>query len=226
VDESIIQAAEDALVELGLSPMNPELMKVVGKLKYRTSYGQNVLKHSIEVGWLTGLMAAELGLDGTIAKRAGFLHDIGKSVDRNVTGTHAIIGGELARKYGESDVIINAIESHHEETEMKYPYSALVQAADAISGSRRGARGDTLESYLHRLEKLELIAESFKGVTKTYAIQAGREIRVIVEHDQVADDNVDQLADEIAEKIQSELTYPGQIKVTVIREHRAISYAK
>ncbi|MDZ7821183.1 MAG: ribonuclease Y [Candidatus Marinimicrobia bacterium] len=226
VEESIIQAAEDATMELGLSPFNAEMMHHIGSLKYRTSYGQNILKHSIEVGWLSGLMAAELGMDGQLAKRAGFLHDIGKAIDRNVEGTHALIGGEIARRNKENRIVVNAIESHHEEVEMSHPISALVQAADSISGSRRGARGQTLENYIHRMEKLEEISNGFKGVNKTYAIQAGREVRVIVEENQVDDKTSDLLAEDIAEKIQSELTYPGQIKVTVLREHRSIGYAK
>lgn len=226
VEESIIQAAEEATMELALPPFNAEMMHYIGSLKYRTSYGQNILKHSIEVGWLSGLMAAELGMDGQLAKRAGFLHDIGKAIDRNVEGTHALIGGDIARRNKEDKIVINAIESHHEEVEMKYPISALVQAADSISGSRRGARGQTLENYIHRMEKLEEISNGFKGVNKTYAIQAGREVRVIVEESQIDDAASDLLAEDIATKIQSELTYPGQIKVTVLREHRSIGYAK
>ena len=226
VEESIIQAAEEATMELGLPPFNAEMMHYIGSLKYRTSYGQNILKHSIEVGWLCGLMAAELGMDGQIAKRAGFLHDIGKAIDRNVEGTHALIGGEIARRNKEDKIVVNAIESHHEEVEMNNPISALVQAADSISGSRRGARGQTLENYIHRMEKLEEISNSFKGVNKTYAIQAGREVRVIVEETQIDDAASDLLAEDIANQIQTELTYPGQIKVTVLREHRSIGYAK
>ncbi|MBU0712216.1 HDIG domain-containing protein, partial [bacterium] len=219
-------AAEEAIDEVNLSPFQPELMKILGKLKYRTSYGQNVLKHSVEVAWLSGLMAAELGLNGEIAKRAGLLHDIGKAIDRNVTGTHALIGVELAKKFKENEIVVNAIGSHHEEIESIHPISVIVAAADQISGSRRGARGDTLESYIQRLEKLEEIANNFEGVSKTYAIQAGREVRVIVENEVVNDVEADNLADEIATKIQTELNYPGQIKVVVVREHRSISYAK
>lgn len=226
VEESIIQAAEEATIELSLPPFNSEMMHHIGSLKYRTSYGQNILKHSIEVAWLSGLMAAELGMDGQMAKRAGFLHDLGKAIDRNVEGTHALIGGNIARRNKEDKIVINAIESHHEEVPMDNPISALVQAADSISGSRRGARGQTLENYIHRMEKLEEISNSFKGVSKTYAIQAGREIRVIVEETQINDAASDLLAEDIANKIQSELTYPGQIKVTVLREHRSIGYAK
>lgn len=226
VDESILHAAEEAIDEVGLAPLPPELMKILGKLKYRTSYGQNVLKHSVEVAWLSGLMAAELGLNGEIAKRAGLLHDIGKAVDRNVTGTHALIGADIARKFKENEIVINAIASHHEEVEATHPISVIVAAADQISGSRRGARGDTLESYIQRLAKLEEIANNFEGVSKTYAIQAGREVRVIVENEVVDDIEADNLAEEIATKIQTDLNYPGQIKVVVVREHRSVSYAK
>jgi len=226
VDESINQAAEDAIDEVSLPPLPKDLMKYLGKLQYRTSYGQNVLKHSIEVAWLAGLMAAELGLDGGIAKRAGLLHDIGKSVDRNVTGTHAALGADIAKRFNEKEEVINAIASHHEEVEATNPISVLVQAADQISGSRRGARGDTLENYIQRLEKLENIAESFDGVSKTYAIQAGREVRVIVENSKISDDESGKLSDDIAHKIENELTFPGQIKVVVVREHRSVSYAK
>jgi len=226
VDESILRAAEEAIDEVGISQVQPEMLKMIGKLKYRTSYGQNVLKHSIEVAWLSGLMAAELGLNGDLAKRAGLLHDIGKAVDRNVTGTHALIGAEFAKKFREHGIVLNAIASHHEEIEATHPISAIVQAADQISGSRRGARGDTLESYIQRLEKLESIANSFAGVAKTYAIQAGREVRVIVENEVVSDADADNLAEEIAAKIQSELNYPGQVKVVVVREHRSVSFAK
>lgn len=226
VDEEILRAAEEAIDELGLSQFQPEMLKMIGKLRYRTSYGQNVLKHSIEVAWLSGLMAAELGLNGEIAKRAGLLHDIGKAVDRNVSGTHALIGADIAKKFRENNIVINAIASHHEEVEIAHPISALVQAADQISGSRRGARGDTLENYIQRLEKLEAIANSFSGVAKTYAIQAGREVRVIVENEVVSDSDADSLAEEIALKIQNELNYPGQVKVVVVREHRSVSYAK
>lgn len=226
VEDSIMEAAEEAVEELSLSNLPSEMMNMVGKLKYRTSYGQNILKHCIEVGWLTGLMASELGFDGELAKRAGFLHDLGKSVDRDTSGTHALIGGEVARKFGEDGVVVNAIESHHEEVDMIHPISALVQAADTISGSRRGARGDTLESYIKRLEKLEEIAENFNGVSKSYAIQAGREVRVMVEPEEVNDGAADILSSEIAKKIQEEMNYPGQVKVMIIREYRSVSYAR
>jgi len=226
VDEEILRAAEEAIDEVGIPQLHPEILRMIGKLKYRTSYGQNILKHSIEVAWLAGLMASELGLNGELAKRAGLLHDIGKAIDRNVTGTHALIGAEYAKKYHEHPIVINAIASHHEEVEATHPISAIVQAAAQISGSRRGARGDTLESYIQRLEKLEGIATSFAGVSKTYAIQAGREVRVIVENGVVSDAEADSLAEEIAAKIQQELNYPGQVKVVVVREHRSVSFAK
>lgn len=226
VDEEMRLAAEEALSELHLPAFHNQIMKLVGRLKYRTSYGQNILKHSIEVGWLCGLMAAELNMDGVKARRAGFLHDIGKAIDRNTDGTHALIGGEYARKYGEPDDVVNAIESHHEEVPMTGPISALVQAADAISGSRRGARGDTLESYIKRLRNLEGIATGFDGVSKSYAIQAGREVRVMVESDKVDDSRAQSLSLDIAGRIEAEMTYPGQIKVVVIRESRSSAIAK
>ncbi len=226
VDEEMRIAAEEALAELHLPAFHAQIMKLIGRLKYRTSYGQNILKHSIEVGWLTGLMAAELNMDGVLARRAGFLHDIGKAIDRNTDGTHALIGGEYARKYGEPDAVINAIESHHEEVPMTGPISALVQSADAISGSRRGARGDTLESYIKRLRNLEGIATGFEGVSKSYAIQAGREVRVMVESDKIDDLKAQSLSLDIAGKIEDEMTYPGQIKVVVIRESRNTAIAK
>lgn len=226
VDEEMRVAAEEALSELQLPAFHAQITKLIGRLKYRTSYGQNILKHSIEVGWLTGLMAAELGMDGMLARRAGFLHDIGKAIDRNTDGTHALIGGEYARKFGEPESVINAIESHHEEVPMTGPISALVQSADAISGSRRGARGDTLESYIKRLRNLEGIATGFEGVSKSYAIQAGREVRVMVESEKVDDNKAQSLSLDIAGRIEAEMTYPGQIKVVVIRESRSTAVAK
>jgi len=226
VEEEMRVAAEEAIAELHLSSFHAQIMKLIGRLKYRTSYGQNILKHSIEVGWLTGLMAAELGIDGVMARRAGFLHDLGKAIDRNTDGTHALIGGEFARKFGEPEAVINAIESHHEEVPMTGPISALVQSADAISGSRRGARGDTLESYIKRLRNLEGIATGFEGVSKSYAIQAGREVRVMVESDKIDDARAQSLSLDIAGRIEAEMTYPGQIKVVVIRESRNTAIAK
>ncbi len=226
MDEIVIAAGQEALDELGLNNAHRELVKLLGKLKFRTSYGQNVLKHVIEVGQLTGLMAAELGLDATIAKRAGLFHDIGKAVDKDTEGTHVQIGYELAKKYNEGPVVLNAIASHHEDEPSTSPISVLVQAADAISGSRPGARREALENYIKRLVKLEEVATSFNGVKNSYAIQAGREIRVLVEPSSIDDVKAFQLAQDIAEKIQSDMEYPGQIKVTVIRELRAVEYAK
>ena len=226
LEEHLVELGEQAMLQTGVHGLHPELVRLLGKLNYRTSYGQNVLQHNIEVAHLAGLMAVELGLDAVVAKRAGLLHDIGKAIDLDVEGTHFDLGAELAKKYGEGLIVQNAIASHHGEVDMISPISALVQAADAISGSRPGARRETLEGYIKRLEKLEGIAESFQGVQKTYAIQAGREIRVLVQPDKMTDALADQLASDIAEKIQSEMEYPGQIKVTVIREYRAVDYAK
>lgn len=226
VDEEIFHAGENALMECGLHGAHAEIIKHLGKMKYRSSYGQNLLAHSVEVAFLTGLMAAELGIDGGLAKRAGLMHDIGKTIDRSVEGPHALLGYELAKKHGEHPVVANAIGSHHEDIPMEHPIAALVQAADAISGARPGARRESVEGYVKRLEKLESLAHSFQGVAQTYAIQAGREVRVIVEHDKLDDAAADQLSHDIAEKIQRELEFPGQIKVTVIREVRSVSYAK
>ena len=226
MEERIVEEGEKALLECGVHNVHAELVKLLGKLKYRTSYGQNVLQHSIEVSYLCGLMAAELQLDAVMAKRAGLLHDIGKAIDKDTEGTHTAIGSELAKRYNEGEIVVNAIASHHEDVEMISPISVLVQAADAISGSRPGARRETLEGYVKRLKKLEELAESFNGVTKTYAIQAGREVRVMVEPEKIDDALSEQLASDIAQKIQTEMEYPGQIKITVIREFRAIDYAK
>ena len=226
IEERIVEIGEQALLESGVHNVHAELVKLLGKLNYRTSYGQNVLQHAKEVSFLSGLMAADLGLDASLAKRAGLLHDIGKAIDKTTEGTHTEIGAEIAKKYKEHPIVINAIACHHEDVEPISPISILVQAADAISGSRPGARRETLEGYVKRLEKLEQLAESFSGVVKTYAIQAGREVRVMVEHEQIDDAMADQLSSDIAEKIQAEMEYPGQIKVTVIREYRSIDYAK
>jgi ribonuclease Y len=226
LEEEILREGENTLLQLGLHNMHPELVKHIGKMKYRSSYGQNLLQHSIEVAYLTGIMAAELGLDPILAKRAGLLHDVGKTVDKSIEGPHALIGYDLTKKYKEHPIVVNAVGSHHEDIEMEHPIAALVQSADAISGARPGARREPLESYVKRLENLETLARSFEGVAKTYAIQAGREIRVVVENDKVDDVVADRLAREIAQKIEEEMEYPGQIKVTVIREVRKIAIAK
>uniref|UniRef100_A0A7C4Y657 Ribonuclease Y n=1 Tax=candidate division WOR-3 bacterium TaxID=2052148 RepID=A0A7C4Y657_UNCW3 len=226
VENIIKKLGEDTIIELGIPEMNPEIVKLIGKMKYRTSYGQNLLQHSKEVAYLAGIMAGELGFNILTAKKAGILHDIGKTLPPEYEGTHAIIGAEICQKYGEDPVVVNAIASHHGEEEASSPYAAIVQAADAISGSRPGARRETLEAYIKRLEKLEEIAKAYDGVGKVYAMQAGREIRIIVEPDKVDDLHTEELATEIARKIEKELKYPGQIKVTVIREKRAVDYAK
>ena len=226
LEEEIQREGENTILQLGLHNMHAELIKHIGKMKYRSSYGQNLLQHSVEVGFLTGIMASELGLDPVMAKRAGLLHDIGKTVDKSIEGPHALLGYDLTKKYKEHPIVVNAVGSHHEDIEMEHPISALVQSADAISGARPGARREPLESYVKRLENLELLAKSFEGVAKTYAIQAGREVRVVVEHDKIDDIAADRLAREIAQKIEEEMDYPGQIKVVVIREVRKIGYAK
>lgn len=226
MDVIIKETGEQACFDVGIHGLHPELIKILGKLQYRTSYGQNVLQHSREVAFIAGLMAAELDLDANLAKRAGLLHDIGKAVDKETEGTHSQIGYNIAQKYGEHPFVLNAILSHHEDVPMESPYSILVQSADAISGARPGARRETLEGYIKRLEKLEELADSFKGVAKAYAIQAGREVRIIVEHEQIDDNSAANLAQEIAKKIEAEMEYPGQVKVTVIRETRAVEYAK
>ena len=226
IDNQIKEAGESAVFDAGLFGIHPEIVKLLGRMKYRTSYGQNVLKHSLEVCFLAGLMAQELGADVKVAKRAGLLHDLGKAVDHEYEGTHIQIGVELARKYKEKEEVVHAIAAHHGDVEAKTLEAVIVQAADAISGARPGARRESLESYVKRLEKLETLANSFAGVESSYAIQAGREIRVIVKPEQVDDNATVFLAKEIAQKLESELEYPGQIKVNVIRELRSVEYAK
>lgn len=226
IDNQIKEAGESAVFDAGLFGIHPEIIKLLGRMKYRTSYGQNVLKHSLEVCFLAGLMAQELGADVKVAKRAGLLHDLGKAVDHEYEGTHIQIGVELARKYKEKEEVVHAIAAHHGDVEAKTLEAVIVQAADAISGARPGARRESLESYVKRLEKLETLANSFAGVESSYAIQAGREIRVIVKPEQVDDNATVFLAKEIAQKLESELEYPGQIKVNVIRELRSVEYAK
>jgi ribonuclease Y len=226
VDESIREAGEQATFDVGVHGINPEIIKLIGRLKYRTSYGQNVLQHSLEVAFLCGIMAAELGLNIKQAKRAGLLHDIGKAVDHEIEGSHAVIGADLARKYGESPKIVHALAAHHEDEKPETMLAVLVQAADALSGARPGARREMLETYVKRLQDLERIGTSFGGVTSCFAIQAGREIRVMVSSEDVSDAHSHVLARDIARKIEGEMTYPGQIKVNVIRETRAVEYAK
>lgn len=226
VEAHIREVGEAATFDTGVHGLNSELIRVLGRLKFRTSYGQNVLQHSIEVAHLAGLMAAELGTDVRLAKRGGLLHDIGKAVDHEVEGSHALIGGDLARRLQESPAVCHAIGAHHADVEPQTIEAVLVQAADAVSAARPGARRETLESYVKRLEKLETIADSFKGVEKSYAMQAGREIRIMVKPEEVSDLESTQLAKDIAKQIEGELEYPGQIKVTVVRENRAVEYAK
>ncbi len=226
VEVSIKEEGEQATFETGIHGLHMELTKLLGRLKYRTSYGQNVLKHSIEVSYLAGLMASELGIDPTLAKRVGLLHDIGKAVDHEVEGPHAIIGSEIAKKYRESALVVNAIGAHHGDMEPQSLEAILVQAADAISAARPGARRETLEAYIKRLEKLEEIANECEGVEKSYAIQAGREIRIMVKPEVLDDTGCIEMARNVVKQIESELEYPGQIKVNVIRETRAIEYAK
>ncbi len=227
MDERIKEEGERAAFDLNIHGMHPELLKLVGKLKFRTSFGQNALQHTKEVAYLIGVMASQLGLDSKIAMRAGLLHDIGKVVGQDVEeGTHAIVGGNLARKYGEPEDVAKAVESHHEEVEMSTIYGVLVCAADAISAARPGARAETLETYVKRLESLETIANSFKGVEKAYALQAGREVRIIVSPEKINDDEAIVMARDIRKRIEEEMEYPGHIKVLVIRETRAVEYAK
>lgn len=226
VDATIKREGERAVLEAGVHNVHPEIVKLLGRLRYRTSYGQNVLNHSLEVSYLAGMMASELGLDPTVAKRAGLLHDIGKSIDHEVEGTHIQIGVDIARKYKESDAVIHAIHAHHGDVEAKTIVACLVQAADALSAARPGARRENVENYIKRLQKLEEVASSFDGVDRTFAIQAGREVRVMVKPEIVKDERMIPLAREICKKIEEELEYPGQIKVNIIRESRASDFAK
>ena len=226
VEHAIKEAGDQAAFDLGVHGIHPEILKLIGRLKYRTSYSQNVYLHSLEVAFLCGIMAAELGINVKQAKRAGLLHDLGKAVDHEVEGSHAVIGAELARKYGESPKIVHAIMAHHEDEKPETVLDVLVQAADALSGARPGARREMMETYVKRLEDLERIAGSFSGVVNSFAIQAGREIRVMVSSDEVSDERAILLAKDVAKKIEAEMTYPGQIKVNVIRETRATEYAR
>jgi len=226
VDNAIREAGEQATFDVGVHGIHPEIIKLIGRLRYRTSYGQNVLQHSLEVAFLCGIMASELGLNVKQAKRAGLLHDIGKAVDHEIEGSHAVIGADLARKYGETPPIVHALAAHHEDEKPESILAVLVQAADALSGARPGARREMLETYVKRLEDLERVGTSFRGVTSCFAIQAGREIRVMVSSDEVTDAQAHVLAKDVARKIEDEMTYPGQIKVNVIRETRATEYAK
>ncbi len=226
IEQAIRESGERATFDVGVHGISPELIKMIGKLRYRTSFAQNVLQHSLEVSFIAGAMAADLGLNVKQAKRAGLLHDIGKAVDHEVEGSHALIGADLARKYGEPQRIIHAIAAHHDDEKPQTVMAILIQAADALSAARPGARREMLETYVKRLEDLEKIAYSFPGVNKSYAIQAGREVRVIVENEEISDIDAAMLSRDIARKIENELSYPGQIKVTVIRETRAVEYAK
>jgi ribonuclease Y len=226
VDEVMLQAGQETIKELGLKGIHPEVVKLLGRLKYRTSYSQNVLEHVKEVAYLTGMMAAELGLDQKMARRAGLLHDIGKAIDYEREGTHPEIGVEVATRYGEPEIVVNAIASHHDDCEVISPISVLVAAADALSGARPGARRRTLQDYVKRVEKLEGLANSMDGVEQSYAIQAGRELRVICHHKKLNDAQAALLASDLAKRIQAEMDYPGRIKVTVIRETRAVQYAR
>jgi len=226
LEEQIAEIGERTVIEMGIHGLHKDLVRIVGKMRFRSSYGQNLLMHSREVANLCGVMAAELGLNPKLAKRAGLLHDIGKVPDEETELSHALLGAKLAEKYGENPAVINAIGAHHDEIEMQYVISPIVQACDAISGARPGARREIMQQYLQRIKDLENLALAYQGVEKAYAIQAGRELRVIVEAEKVTDADSDRLSFEIAQKIQNEMTFPGQIKVTVIREKRAVNVAR
>ncbi len=226
VDQLIKEAGESAALEVGVHGLNPELIKLIGRMKFRTSYGQNALQHSIEVAQISGLIASEIGVDVKMAKRAGLLHDIGKSVDHEIEGTHVQIGVDICKKYKENPVIVNAVAAHHGDCEPESLIAVIVQAADTISAARPGARRETMEAYTNRLKQLEDITNSFKGVQKSYAIQAGREVRVMVIPEVVNDNDMVLLAHDISKQIEDQMEYPGQIKVSVIRESRAVDYAK
>jgi ribonuclease Y len=226
MEQTVRQDGEAAAFELGLYDLHPEVLRLMGRLKYRTSYGQNVLNHSKEVAFLAGIMATELGLDSQVATRAAFLHDIGKAIDRDLQGTHLALGLDFLRKHAESEPVLQAVAAHHMDIDWPSVEAMIVQAADAISAARPGARRDLLESYVKRLEKLEAIADSFTGVSRAFALQAGREIRILVESERVSDEEMVWLSKDIARRIESELEYPGQIKVTVIRETRSVEYAR
>jgi ribonuclease Y len=226
LEEQIAEIGERTVIELGIHGLHKELIRIIGKMRFRSSYGQNLLMHSRETANLCGIMAAELGLNPKLAKRAGLLHDIGKVPDEETELSHALLGAKLAEKYGENPAVVNAIGAHHDEMEMQYVISPIIQACDAISGARPGARREIMQQYIQRIKDLENLALGYQGVEKAYAIQAGRELRVIVEAEKVTDQSSDQLSFEIAQKIQTEMTYPGQIKVTVIREKRAVGIAR
>ena len=226
VANTIKEEGERAVLETGVVGLHPDFIKLIGKLKYRTSYGQNVLNHSIEVSNLARIMAEELGLDAKITRRAGLLHDIGKALDHDMEGTHIELGVEILKKYKENELVINAVQAHHGDVEPKTIEAVLIQAADAISASRPGARRETLEAYIKRLQELESIADSFEGVEKSFAIQAGREIRIIVKPEKISDDEMTIMARDVVKRIESEMEYPGQIKVNIVRETRIIDYAK
>jgi ribonuclease Y len=226
LEDQIAEIGERTVIELGIHGLHKELIRIIGKMRFRSSYGQNLLMHSRETANLCGIMAAELGLNPKLAKRAGLLHDIGKVPDEETELSHALLGAKLAEKYGENPAVVNAIGAHHDEMEMEYVISPIIQACDAISGARPGARREIMQQYIQRIKDLENLAMNYTGVEKAYAIQAGRELRVIVEAEKVTDASSDQLSFEIAQKIQTEMTYPGQIKVTVIREKRAVNIAR